>query len=191
MKRLMYALLPLLATPLMAQQPSLDFEGNLGVIQAFGDLKDNMADKDNVAGYTLGVAARFHARPGLSHRIFLNALAVRGKEGTGMDTYSPKHINAGYDICLDAGENLTVFGGMGIVKWSQNEETITLPDFSDEAGLNNRGKGTKVAGRIGLEYKLGKGFAAQATYTQTEFNKKYNPSWFMVGVSYRFAGIKF
>ncbi|OQA36437.1 MAG: hypothetical protein BWY56_01406 [Acidobacteria bacterium ADurb.Bin340] len=191
MKRLMYALLPLLATPLMAQQPSLDFEGNLGVVQAFGDLKDNMADKDNIAGYTFGVAARFQSRPGLGHRVFINALAIRGKEGTGMDTYSPKHLNAGYDICLDTTENLTVFGGLGIVKWSQDTASITLPDFSDENDLNNRGKGTKVAGRIGLEYKLGKGFAGQVAYTQTEFNKKFNPSWFTVGVSYRFGGIKF
>lgn len=192
MKRLVFAMLPLLGGSLVAQQqPNLAFEGNLGVVQAFGDLRDNMVDRDGVAGFTFGVAARYYARPGLSHRLFVNGLAIRGKEGTGMDTYSPKHINAGYDMCFEVGEKLTAFGGIGMVKWCQNEDSITLPDFTDEGGLNNRGKGTKFAGRLGLEYNLGKGFAAQVVFTQTEFNKKYNPSFFTVGVAYRFAGLNF
>ena len=37
----------------------------------------------------------------------------------------------------------------------------------------------------GAEFALRPGFAAFAGYTQTELNKKHNPGWFSLGVTYR------
>jgi len=88
------------------------------------------------------------------------------------------------DIVSETGK-VTFFGGLGLVKWKQ--DSTASPAFTDEAGRNNAGKGTKVAGRVGLEYALTPKVHGVLSFTQTEFNKIYQPSWFSLGVTYRFA----
>lgn len=179
------ALIPLLSLSLFAAAPKFGFEGQLGAVVSNGDLY-KMTKTSSLTGYSLGLSARIESTPDMGVRLFANLLSIRGEDGTGLEKAAPRHLNAGLDIYKETGK-LTFFGGLGIMKWKQDSDTATLPKFTDLGGLNNEGKGTKLAGRVGLEYAFTPKFHGVVSFTQTEFNKVYQPSWFTVGMSYRFA----
>ncbi len=177
------ALLALLPAGLPAQTPTFGFEGQVSALVANGTL-NRMIRTGNLAGYNTGLAFRVDHRPGLGLRLYANLVSIRGVDGSGLESGTPRHFNAGVDIVRETGK-VTFFGGLGLLKWKQ--DSTSSPSFTDEAGRNNAGKGTKLAGRVGLEYALTPKVHGVVSFTQTEFNKVYQPSWFSLGVSYRFA----
>jgi hypothetical protein len=182
-----FAIIPLLTLPLLAAAPKLTFEGQFSSVISAGDL-NMMTDTGNLTGYSLGAAVRLATREGLSFRLHANLLSIRGNDGTGLENAAPKHFFGGMDICEEFGK-LTVFGGLMAVKWKQGDATtpnysVVLSPYSD-----NRSKGTKFGGRIGVEYAITPALHGVASFNQTEFNRKTNPSWLSLGVSYRFGGI--
>ncbi len=177
------AIVPLLAMPLLAEGPRFGIEGQFSAIAANGDL-NKMVKTGNLTGYNLGASLRIETAPEAGIRPYVNIFSIRGENGTGLEKPAPRHLNLGVDAFKDLGK-LTFFGGIGIVKWKQDETTAV--NFTDAGGKNNTGKGSKVAGRIGVEYAFTPKLHGIASYTQTEFNKLYQPSWFSFGVSYRFA----
>lgn len=182
------ALIPLLSLSLFAEAPKFGFEGQFSGLVANGDL-NKMVKSGNLTGYNAGVALRAETKPGMGFRLYANVLSIKGIDGSGLEKGTPRHLNAGLDIFSETGK-MTFFGGMGIVKWKQDDATTTRPDFSDSVlgvTLNNKGKGTKVAGRIGMEYAFTPKLHGVVSFTQTEFNKVYQPSWLSLGVNYRFA----
>jgi len=179
----MLALLALVAMPAMAQ--GVHFEAGGAAALAVGDL-NLMTRTGNLAGYTLGGAIVLEPAAGLGHRFHLDLMSIRGKDGTGLESASPKHIQFGYDVVYQSTEKLSVYGGFIGMKWKQNTATATDPDYSDLNNKNNLGKGTKLGARIGLEYAYSKHWKGVLGFTQTEFNKKRQPAWVSLGLTYRF-----
>lgn len=180
------ALMPLLSLSLLADAPKFGLEGQFSVMAATGDL-NKMVDTGNATGYNAGLALRMETKPGFGFRVYGNVLSIRGIDGSGLEKPAPRHLNAGLDLVQEVGK-VTFFGGLGIMKWKQDDDKITLAAFSDTpATLNNKGKGTKLAGRIGMEYAITKNFHGVVSFTQTEFNKQLQPSWLSFGVAYRFV----
>jgi hypothetical protein len=179
------ALIPLLTLPLLAEAPKFGFEGQVSALAAIGDL-NKMVRTGQTFGYNAGVGLRIEKNPGLGLRVYANLLSIRGVDGSGLEKSGPRHLNAGADVFKDIGK-VTFFGGLGIVKWKQDVTDTTTATYTDAGGLNNEGKGTKLAGRIGMEYAITPKLHGVVSFTQTEFNKIYQPSWFSFGVSYRFA----
>ena len=177
-----------ISMPSMAQSR---YEASVSLVLASGDL-NKMASSNNLAGYSLGGAVRFEIKPGLDHRFHLDAMSFRSKTGTGLQgNRAPKHLSFGYDVVYQSSDKLSVFGGLLGMKWKQDSASATLPDFTDKsipgnALPNNEGKGTKLGARIGLEYAYTKNWKGVFSYTQTEFNKRLNPGWYNLGVTYRF-----
>lgn len=187
-----FALIPLLSMSLLAEAPKFGLEGQVSLVAATGDL-NKMVDTGNLTGYNGGLAFRIETKPGFGFRLYANLMSIRGIDGSGLESPKPKHLNAGVDLTQEYGK-LTFFGGMGIMKWKQDDATTTLASFADvpltvPATLNaqNKGKGTKFAGRIGMEYAITPKLHGVISYTHTEFNKVFQPSWLSFGVSYRFA----
>ncbi|BDU72539.1 outer membrane beta-barrel protein [Mesoterricola silvestris] len=177
------ALLALLPSGLHAQAPTFGLEGQVSALVATGTL-NRMVKTGNLAGYHAGLALRTGTSPGLGFRLYANLLSLRGVDGSGLESGTPHHLHAGLDVLKVSGK-VTFFGGMGILKWKQDD--TSSPTFTDAGGRNNAGKGTKLSGRLGLEYEISPKVHGVVSFTQTEFNKLYQPSWFSLGVSYRFA----
>lgn len=179
----MLALLALIAMPAMAQ--TVSFETGATAVIAVGDL-NRMIRSNNLTGYTIGGAVVIEPKAGLGHRFHLDLMSIRGRDGTGLEGSSPKHLQFGYDVLYQATEKLSVYGGFIGMKWKQDETKATLPDYNDLNNRNNLGKGTKLGARIGVEYSYTKNWKGVFGFTQTEFNKKFQPSWFSLGLTYRF-----
>lgn len=179
----MLTLLALIAMPAMAQKVS--FEAGTAAVIGTGDL-NRMVRTGNLVGYTFGGAVVIEPSAGLGHRFHLDLMSIRGLDGTGLESSSPKHLQFGYDVLFQATEKVSVFGGFIGMKWKQDEAKAILPDYTDLGNRNNLGKGTKLGARIGLEYSYSKNWKGVLGFTQTEFNKKYQPSWISLGLTYRF-----
>lgn len=176
------ALMPMLALTLAAEAPKVTLQGHMDLVGAVGDL-NKMVDTGNLTGYNAGLGVNLETKPGFGFRLYTNMLSIRGIDGSGLESTKPKHFNAGVDIFQEMGK-VTFFGGLGYVDWRQNP--ATLSSFSDANGANNSGKGKKFAGRIGLEYAFTPKIHGVVSFTQTEFNKIYQPAWFGFGIAYRF-----
>lgn len=177
------ASLALAAAPLLAQTP---FEIR-GAMMIGGNDLSKMTASNNLAGYSLDLAGRLEIKPGLAHRLYLGALALNGVQGSGLEgSQTPKHIRYGWDVVYQATDKLSVYGGFLAQRWKIDEAKATLPTFTDLNNRNNLGKGTKLGARIGLEYAYTKHVSGILGFTQTEFNKVYQPGWFDLGVAYRF-----
>lgn len=175
--------LALAAAPLVAQTP---FELRGAMILGGSDL-GKMTSSNNLSGYSLDVAGRLDIKPGLAHRFYVGALALSGARGTGLEgSEAPRHFHYGWDVVYQATDKLSVYGGFLAQRWKIDEAKATLPAFTDQNNRNNLGKGTKLGARIGVEYAYTKHVSGILGFTQTEFNKLYQPGWFDLGVAYRF-----
>lgn len=174
------------ALPLAAQtSPSSSsnagpFEANLALNLATADTK-KLSSGSNPTGYLLGLGYRAELHPGLSSRLHLGFMSFSGKEGSGLENKKRPQLHFGWDLMKDYGR-LSLFGGLTGTQWKQSVNA-SLPDFTGA----NRAEGIKLGARIGAEFQLGRGFLAQVTFDQTEFNRKFNPSWSSAGVVYRFT----
>lgn len=173
-----FLILTLLACPLMAD--GNPFEVALTATIANGDL-NKMVRSGNLAGYTVGFAARQSIKPGLNTRLHLSFMSLRGLDKTGLQNANRPHINGGLDIMQDTG-NWTFFGGMTASQWKQNLNGATNPMFIG----TNASDGVKFGFRVGAEYAFSKELRGQFAFNQAEFNKVLNPSWYSLGVVYRF-----
>jgi hypothetical protein len=168
--------LPLVAQAATERSP---FEASLVSTFATADSKKISAGS-NPTGYLLGLAYRMDLYPGLDSRVHLGFMSFAGKEGSGLENKKRPQLHFGWDLMKDYGR-LSVFGGLTGTQWKQSV-TASAPDFIGD----NRAEGIKLGARVGAEYAIGKGFSAQVTFDQTEFNRKFNPSWVGIGVVYRF-----
>lgn len=179
-----FALIPLLSLSLLAEGPKFAFEGQVSVVGAHGDMK-KMVKSSALDGYNAGLAFRTATKGGIDVRLYANLMSLKGIEDSGLEKTSPSHLNVGVDFIRGFGK-LSVFGGFGMMKWKQEDSPTTLPNFTDNNNKNNQGKGTKLAGRVGIEYAITDKLHGVFSFTQAEFNKVYQPSWLSLGVSYRF-----
>lgn len=176
------ALMPLLAASLLAAGPKFTLQGNVDLVVASGDLA-KMTSSASLTGYNVGGGLNIETSPGFGFRLHANMLSIQGVPGSGLEGRKPKHFNMGVDVFKTV-DKVTFFGGMGFVDWRQG--TATLSSFTDNGGLNNSGKGKKLSGRIGVEYAFTPQIHGVVSFTQTEFNKVYQPAWLGFGVAYRF-----
>lgn len=186
MRNNILAALPVLAlgfSATHAQEASTrsPFEASLTSTIATADMK-KITSGSNPAGYTLALGYRGELHPGLSTRVFLGFMSLSGIEGSGLENKKRPQLHAGWDIIKDYG-HLSVFGGLTTTQWKQSINS-TDPNFT----AANRAEGIKLGARIGAEYIIGNGFSGTITFDQTEFNRRFNPSWVSVGVVYRFTG---
>lgn len=183
------ALVALAGIPALAQSP---FEVNVSALLATGDTS-RMVRTNDVAGTSLSFAARIEIKPGTDHRFHLGLMGLQFLHGSGMGNAAPKHLHAGYDLVHQATEKVSFFGGLTATRWKQDEGEATNPLFKDQsltanpdASGDNRPRGTKLGGRVGLQFAHTKHLSTVVTFTQTEFNKKFAPSWLSVGMTWRF-----
>jgi hypothetical protein len=183
MKHALSALLALgsAAHPLSAQAAPGPFEASLSIPVGMTDAK-KISSGTNPTGYILGFGVRTELHPSLSTRVHFGFMSFAGKEGSGLENRNRLHPHFGLDVMKDYG-SLHVFGGLTGTQWRQ-AVTASNPDFT----LANRAEGVKMGYRVGAEYDLAKGFSCTAAFTQSEFNRKFNPSWASLGVVYRFKG---
>jgi hypothetical protein len=167
--------------PLVAQTPAerSPFEASLATTLATADTK-KLSSGSNPTGYLLGLGYRMEHFPGLGSRIHLGFMSFSGKEGSGLENKKRPQLHFGWDFMKEYGR-LSVFGGLTGTQWKQSV-TASNPDFTGA----NRAEGIKMGARVGAEYVIGNGFSAQVTFEQTEFNRKFNPSWVGIGAVYRF-----
>lgn len=175
--------LPLVALPLCAQSAPggnpFEFTGTITIANA--DM-NKMVRSNNLAGYSLGFAARQEIKPGLNTRLHIALMSLRGNDGTGLDNASRPHVNGGLDIMQDV-NRWTFFGGLTATQWKQNPNTATLPLFTGA----NATSGVKLGYRIGAEYAFTPQVRGTLSFNQAEFNKVLNPSWYALGMTYRFG----
>lgn len=169
-------ILPLMALPLMAE--GNPFEVSLTGIVGTADL--NKMTKNNT-GLAVGVALRHELKEDLNLRLHLSLISLEGEDGTGLENKNRPHAHAGFDVMQNVGK-WSFFGGITGTQWKQNAITATNANYR---GANDA-SGVKLGYRIGAEYALVKGLRAQASFNQAEFNKVFNPSWYSVGVVWRF-----
>lgn len=196
--KLMHTLsaLTLLALPLSAQ---IAVEASANAVIASGDM-NRMVLGNNLTGASLGLGLRIPIAAGFGHRVHLDLFGMKGAPGTGLEGAGPKHLAAGWDLTQDLNKKWTLYGGLMAVKWKQDEGKVTNPNFGDIArtspngqlfpatgNTNNSPKGTKLGARIGVEYTFSKALSMNLGFQQTEFNKIYQPGWFGLGVTYKFA----
>ena len=181
-------LLPFAALSLAAQAPKLGFDVQASLLIGTGDMK-KMSEK-NPTGLSLGGALRYHPDPDLGFRLHLDLASIKGVEGSGLSSSKPTFL--GLDVMREAGR-WTFYGGLLGTRWNQDEGSATLNTFSDAPDpannrrFNNFGSGTKLGARVGLEFEYRPGLRAHLAFTQSEFNKMYQPSWISVGATWRFA----
>jgi hypothetical protein len=168
--------LPLAAQAADERSP---FEASLASTLATADTK-KLSSGSNPTGYLLGLAYRMELYPGLGSRLHLGFMSFAGQEGSGLENKKRPQLHFGWDFMKDYGR-LSVFGGLTATQWKQSVNASN-PDFTGA----NRAEGLKLGARVGAEYAIGKGFSAQVTFDQTEFNRKFNPSWVGIGAVYRF-----
>lgn len=186
----LFRTIPLLALgvlPAFAQTPG--FEANVSTMIGVGDMT-RITSANDLVGNSLELGFRLDMADGVAHRFHLGAFGVKGKPGTGLEGSSPKHFVVGYDIMKDF-KKWSFYGGLMAVKWKQDDGKITDPAFGDivpgsATNNNNKGKGTKFGARIGTEYIFNAHWRGVIGYNQTEFNKRYQPGWWNLGVTYRF-----
>lgn len=196
--------LSLLALPLSAQV-ALEVSGS--AVIATQDMKKMVADNSaggthgaNLAGTTLGAALRIPVSEDFGYRVHANLLGFKGTTGSGLESAAPRHLYGGLDATQQLGKGWMVYGGLMAVKWKQDEDKITNPNYGDIArasgntqlfpstnNTNNSPKGVKLGVRVGVEKALSKSWAFNASFQQVEFNKIYNPSWLNVGLTYKFG----
>lgn len=168
--------LPLAAQATTERGP---FEASLTSTIATADTK-KISSGSNPTGYLLGLAHRMEFYPGLGSRIHLGFMSFSGKEGSGLENRKRPQLHFGWDLMKDYGR-LSLFGGLTGTQWKQSV-TASDPNFTGA----NRAEGIKMGFRVGAEYSIGMGFSAQVSFDQTEFNRKFNPSWVGIGAVYRF-----
>lgn len=178
-----------LALPAMAAEPRHALEAQVSLVSVAPETR-RLVDGRALAGASFGIAYRGQLQPGvLGHRAHLDLMGLRAKEVTGMDGAAPKHLSFGWDL-IYLQRKWSVYFGLQGTRWKQSIDAQTGSEFRDynEAGTvkySNSGTGTKIGGRLGVEYGLRPDLSLFAGYTQTEFNKKHNPGWFNLGVVYR------
>jgi hypothetical protein len=182
--------LSLLASPLLADGPKHGFEAQASLVIASQDT-NRMVDGNNLTGTSVGVAYRGELAAGLFHRVHVDLTGMKAKPETGMSGAAPKHLSFGWDIMQDVGK-WSFYGGILGIKWSQSIDDRTSTNYRDlnlagTSNSNNSPKGTKFGARFGVERSLTKNLCFVLGYTQTEFNKKLNPAWYSLGLSYRFT----
>jgi hypothetical protein len=175
--------LVLTALSLTGQTPAerSPFEANLTTIIAMADTK-KISSGSNPAGYLVGLAYRTDLYPTMDARLHLGFMSFAGKEGSGLENRKRPQLHFGLDL-MKTYDRLSIFGGLTGTQWKQSVNA-TDPNFT---GFN-RATGIKLGARMGGEFLIGQGFAAQLTFEQTEFNRKFNPSWIGAGIAYRFTG---
>lgn len=176
--------LSLLAVPLISQEAAKSanpFEFQANAIIANADM-NRMVRSNNLAGYAVGFAARSEIKPGLNARLHGSFISLRGADGTGMENANRPHVNFGLDVLQDVGAKWGFFGGLTGTYWKQSPITNALPAFSGTNSTN----GLKFGFRVGAEYAFSKSIRGQFAFNQAEFNKVLNPSWYSLGVVYRF-----
>ncbi len=173
-----------LTTLSLAAQPPAErspFEANLTSVIAMADAK-KLSSRSNPAGYLLGLAYRAELYPSMEARLHLGFMSFAGKDGSGLENKKRPQLHFGLDL-MKAYERFTFYGGLTGTQWKQSINASD-PDFT---GFN-RATGIKLGARAGAEYLIGRGLTAQLSFEQTEFNRKFNPSWIGAGIVYRFKG---
>lgn len=184
------ALAALAGIPALAQSP---FEVNVSALLATGDTM-RMVRSNDLAGSSLSFAARLEIKPGTDHRFHLGLMGLQFTYGSGMGNAAPKHLHAGYDLVHEATPKLSFFGGLTATRWDQDEGEATDPLYKDQpisstnpnVSGDNRPRGTKFGARAGFQIAHTKHLSTVVSFTQTEFNKKFSPSWISVGMTWRF-----
>jgi hypothetical protein len=174
--------LALAVMPAFAQS---HFEANGSLFYGLDDLK-KMTRPGNPAGYALGGAFRWNADGPVDHRLHLEVFSIRGKDGSGLQGNAPRHFSGGWDLVFQKAQTWSFFGGITATEWRQDMDKVSLAQYSDANFKNNEGKGTKLGGRLGIEYGFNQHWKATLTFNQTEFNKTLNPAWLSLGATYRF-----
>lgn len=175
--------LPLMTLSLCAQgaPEGNPFEVTATATIANADL-NKMVRSNNLAGYSLGFAARHEIKAGLNTRLHLALMSLRGMDGTGLENPNRPHVNGGLDIMQDVNQ-WTFFGGLTATQWKQNTSAATNPLFTGP----NTSSGVKLGYRIGAEFAFTPQVRGTLSFNQAEFNKVLNPSWYALGVTYRFG----
>lgn len=189
-KQLATLLLATAATGLLADDPKHAFEAQASAVIASADTT-RMVDGGNLNGMSFGLAYRGKLGDGLHHRAFVDLTGLKGRIETGLSGAAPKHLSFGWDIIQDV-DKWSLYGGLFGFRWKQTVDDQTSSNYRDlsvtgTSNTNNTPKGTKLGVRIGAERALTRDLAFRMDFTQTEFNKKLNPSWFRLGLIYKFG----
>jgi hypothetical protein len=152
-----------------------------------------MVSSNDLAGSAVSFSGRIEIKPGTDHRFHVGLLGVKFVAGSGLEGSAPKHLHFGYDIVHQLSAKTTFFGGLTGTKWKQDEAKATNPLYKNQpvssnpdASGDNRPRGVKMGARLGLQFAHTKHLSTVVSYTHSEFNKKFNPSWFNVGMTWRF-----
>lgn len=161
--------------------------GSLGWVMGVGNDMDSMKDG---FGYTFGMGYHIPTAQTFSYRIHLNAMVFDGAQGSGLNSGRP-HIFGGLDLITPISGKVSAFGGIMAMSWNQAAApSVSNPKFMDtwSAGSRTASRldGTKLALRAGLEYALTDQAAASLTYTISQANLAYNPSWLTLGFAFKF-----
>jgi outer membrane autotransporter protein len=72
------------------------------------------------------------------------------------------------------------------MSWNQAPDGVTDPRFADTPTVGSRFNNVKLGGRAGVECYINTDLSVNLTYTVSQGNLAFNPSWLTLGVTYRF-----
>jgi len=168
--------------PLVAQEmPKNGWQASLDWVNEVGDMKEM---KDGL-GYSISLAYQFNLES-YGYRLYLNAMCFDSYDGTGFNKNRP-HFYGGVDVCTTTfiNGNVSFFGGVLGMSWNQALDGISDRRFYDTA-VGSRFNNTKLGGRAGVQYHINNDASVNLTYTVSQGNRAFTPSWLTLGVTYRF-----
>ena len=163
---------------------------------ANGDL-NKMVRSNDLAGHTFGFGFKIPFGESTNLRIHSNLFGVKGIVGSGISNPTRYAFHMGIDL-MEEYKGVTYYIGLSGMSWRQNIASSTNILFNNtttqsgtsptlyNGGNNLAGNDVKYGFRAGLEYPIYQQLFLNLNFTQTEFNKVFSPSWFSLGVTYRY-----
>jgi len=191
--------LPLILIPAIVSFSSLvgqTFDFTASSVIANGDL-NKMVRSNNLAGHTFGFGYKIAYGESTHVRTHFNLFGVKGIQGSGIDNVNRYAFNMGIDL-MNEYKGVTFYVGLMGMSWRQNTATNSNFLYNNTTtqntasptlffgGNNIAGNDVKYGYRAGLEYPIVDKLYLNFNFTQTEFNKVYSPSYFALGVTYRY-----
>lgn len=188
-----------LVIPLMLSFTNLmgqTYDVNVSSIVANGDL-NKMVRSNNLAGYSFGLGYKMAYGSATNTRIHFNLIGLKGLVGSGISNTDRYAFQMGFDI-MQQRAGVTYYAGLTGISWRQDLSKATNPLFNNSTvqssssntnylgGDNRAGNDVKWGFRAGLEYPIAKNLLFNLNFNLTEFNKVFSPSWYSVGVTYRY-----
>lgn len=193
-KYLFGVLIPVLFSASTLSGQTFDFTAS--AVIANGDL-NKMVRSNNLAGHTFGFGYKIAYGESTYLRTHFNLFGVKGIVGSGINNTNRYAFNMGIDLMNEV-KGVTYYVGLMGMSWRQNTASNTNFLFNNTTtqnstsptlyygGNNIAGNDVKYGFRVGLEYPIYSNVYLNFNFTQTEFNKVFSPSWYALGLTYRY-----